>query len=183
MSFLQTCLPPWFLTSVWVSAENRQRNGVEVKAQRAGGRAARISQLIHDERLCHLIDGPPDLTFTKVCRGQRQRSWRGERLSNLLSFIRLIQYRHMPVSGTEMLVRHRKVGQWLVQASELKFGPEKWSFIASSFNYSINWFNHWIKAYKLNFFVQSLYTLSFPQNASIYKYIKISCNAKCNTHY
>lgn len=91
VSFLQMCLPPWFLTSVWVSVENRQRNGVEVKAQWAGGRATRTSQLIHGERLCHLIDGPPDLTFTKVCRGQRQRSWRGERLSNLLSFIRLIQ--------------------------------------------------------------------------------------------
>lgn len=102
------------------------------------------------------------------------------------ALVKLVELHSPDPVASHASLRDRDVSKtqkgWaIVQASELKFGPEKWSFIASSYNYSINWFNRWIKAYKLNFFV--LYTLSFPQNASFYKYIKISCNAKCNTHY
>uniref|UniRef100_A0A3P8U7L7 Ribokinase n=1 Tax=Amphiprion percula TaxID=161767 RepID=A0A3P8U7L7_AMPPE len=46
------------------------------RRSRRGGRSqpARASQLIHGKCMCHLIDRPPDLTFTKLCRGQRQQS-------------------------------------------------------------------------------------------------------------
>lgn len=76
-----------------------------------GADPARASQFVHGKRLCHLIDRPPDLTFNKLCRGQRWWGLKGVALVSLVELHPLDPVAsHASLSGGDVSKIERKGG-------------------------------------------------------------------------